>query len=127
MAIGWKYFLGRRRLTLEDFVRVREIRSYDHLVSHLSSLGVAPPAREDAHNLFLSRIENTETAPPAIAQQELQISLDVSSPELLSEESSISTEINHDARSLSATGVTRRQKKKERSTQTTASSDIEKS
>ena len=50
MSIPWKFYAGRRRVTVESVLRDASIDNYSDLVLHLKQLGVkAPPLNEVSH------------------------------------------------------------------------------
>ena len=46
MAISWESYLSRRRIKLDPWLKVNNVRSYDDLVRTCAIKGVVPPSKD---------------------------------------------------------------------------------
>jgi len=52
LPVTWETFVGRRRLSIKDWLASNEIKDYSALVAHLKKRGIAPPALTTVESYF---------------------------------------------------------------------------
>ena len=43
--INWEYYSKRRNILLPDFIKSRDVESYESLIDHLLKMGISPPPK----------------------------------------------------------------------------------
>ena len=52
--MNWDYYSKRRNVSIEKYVRGRNIKSYEQLVQTLEQQSILPPSREDFDKAYLA-------------------------------------------------------------------------
>jgi hypothetical protein len=46
MTVAWSFYSARRRVSIKQYVKRRNLGSYDDLIADLADRGIAPPGKE---------------------------------------------------------------------------------